>query len=401
MDSVANTWLKNYLANYTDVPKGTGKVIPLVVIESIAMCVSHLISIYLVHFLHFTTFQVGKLLSAFSLGTCIGSLISGYLTTKISVIKVSAFGIFLYALGFFLLSSITSYSYLLIVLFLCGIGGVFMMIANLTALIKLADSDAMKNRIVVIQSVVFNLSFSISSFFMSYFHAERLKSLFLLFGFLLLCSAILLLSRDDGFVMEKRKINYAVKRNWSALSMIIPIVFFYGVIYSLIRIYFPLEAVSRFNNPFLSWLVLSLNPIMIIFIQPLLISKLQAKGNLVLLSTGAFFLGLGYVLFGTTSYLTLSLIFIFFASIGEMLFSPISKKMAATSFGPGNEGLGLATWKMTYYFSGVIGAIFVGYVGENYANINIWTICAPLSLSIILLVVCYGKYMERVAGLTN
>jgi MFS family permease len=395
MGSSTNAFLKNYLAHYTDVPKGTGKVIPLVVIESIAMCVSHLISIYLVHSLHFTTFQVGKLMSAFSLGTCIGSLISGYLTTRISVVKVSAFGIFLYAVGFFLLSSITSYSYLLAILFLCGIGGVFMMIANLTALIKLADSDAMKNRIIVIQSVVFNLSFSISSFFMSYFQAERLKNLFLLFGFLLLFSAIFLLSRDDGFVMEKRKASYSVKKNLSALGMIIPVVFVYGIIYSLIRIYFPLEAVSRFNSPFYSWLILSLNPMMLIFVQPLLIGKLQAKGNLVLLGTGAFFFGTGYFLFGITSYLVWSLIFIFFASIGEMLFSPISKKIAATSFGPGNEGLGLATWKMTYYLSGVIGAIFVGFVGENYSNINIWAICIPLSLFIILFVICYGRYADK------
>jgi MFS family permease len=132
--NVKRFFFDHYLVNYVDAPRGTGKIIPLVVIESMALCVSYFISIYLVNSLHFSPFQVGKLISALSLGTCVGALLSGYLTTKISVIKVSAFGLFTYAIGFFLLSFVTSYPSLLIILFLCGLGGVFMMIANLTAL---------------------------------------------------------------------------------------------------------------------------------------------------------------------------------------------------------------------------------------------------------------------------
>lgn len=135
-----------YIINYTDVPKGAGVIFTLVSIESLAVCVSYLISIYLVNSLHFSAFQVGKLISILSLGTCAGSLLSGYLTTKISVIKVSSLGLFINALGFIFLSLTTSYYNMAAILFFCGIGSVFMMIGNLTALIKLADNDMMKSK---------------------------------------------------------------------------------------------------------------------------------------------------------------------------------------------------------------------------------------------------------------
>ena len=216
-----NYFFKNYLANYIDVPKGTGVIMPLVVIESLAMCVSYLISIYLVNSLHFSAFQVGKLISLLSLGTCIGSLLSGYLTTRISVMKVSSLGLFIYALGFFLLSFVTSYSYLLIILFLCGVGGVFMMIGNLTALIKLADSDLMKNRIIVLQSVVFNLSLSISGFLMSYFQAGAIRNLFLTFGFLLLVSGVCVLNFKENFIPLTRSSSFFILTKQSCSSLVL------------------------------------------------------------------------------------------------------------------------------------------------------------------------------------
>jgi len=104
---------------------------------------------------------------------------------------------------------------------------------------------------------------------------------------------------------------------------------------------------------------------------------------------------LGYVLFGLSTYLIPSLLFVLLATAGEMIVSPITKRIAATSFGYGNEGIGLASWKMTYYFSGVFGAIFVGYLGENYQNLNIWLICIPLSLAIIFCALCYNSLFSN------
>ena len=403
INKIKNFLVNNYFINYIDVPKGTEKIIPLVIIESLAISVSYLISIYLVNSLHFAPLAVGKLISMFSLGTCAGSLVSGYLTTRVSVIKVSSLGLFMYAMGFFFLSFVTSYSFLLVILFLCGISGIFMMIGNLTALIKLADNDVMQNRIIVLQSVIFNLSFSVSSFFMSYLQAQSLRTFFLLFGFMLLISGIFVLNfktySTPAPTTDKKASLFLTKTEFPSIIMIISMIFLYGIMYSLVKIYFPVETVSRFHNSFYSWLILSINPLMIIFLQPLLIGRLKNKGNIFLLLSGSFLLGVGYAFFGISTYLILSILFILLATCGEMLFSPISKKLVATSFGYGNEGIGLAVWKMTYYFSGVLGAIFIGYLGENFRDLNIWLVCLPLSLALIICIVCYSAYVGKLQAM--
>ncbi len=65
---------------------------------------------------------------------------------------------------------------------------------------------------------------------------------------------------------------------------------------------------------------------------------------------------------GITNYFILSILYLGLATIGEMIFSPVSKKVAANSFGHGNDGIGFAAWKTNYYLSDVIGGLFVEYL---------------------------------------
>ena len=386
---------KNYFSNYTDVPKGTGRIIPLIIVESLAMCLPYFISIYFVNVQHFSNFQVGQLLSTMSFGTCIGSLISGYLTTKMPPIKVSSLGLFIYGIGLLLLAVNTSFIVLLGIMFCCGIGGVFMMIANLTALITLTHDDAIKNRLIVLQSVIFNASISFFGFLISYLNHGSIIYLFIILGLLLLASGIIVFNFK---IQKPTPSNKADKANITisgSLLTLLSAVFFYGVIFSLIKIYFPLEATSRFHNPLMSWVLLSVNPLIVIFIQPLLFNKLGKTRDITLLATGGVLLGIGYLLFGTTTLFLPSVIFISIATFGEMIFSPVSKKLASTLFGSGKEGLGLASWKMTYYLSGVFGAFSMGYLTEAYKNINIWFVCLLLSLAMTVSVVCYSSVNNK------
>ena len=145
----------------------------------------------------------------------------------------------------------------------------------------------------------------------------------------------------------------------------------------------------------MSWVLLSVNPLIVIFIQPLLFNKLGKTRDITLLATGGVLLGIGYLLFGTTTLFLPSVIFISIATFGEMIFSPVSKKLASTLFGSGKEGLGLASWKMTYYLSGVFGAFSMGYLTEAYKNINIWFVCLLLSLAMTVSVVCYSSVNNK------
>ncbi|WP_419420751.1 MFS transporter [Legionella sp. D16C41] len=390
------TSFKKLYSFYFNAPTGTGKLIPLIVIESAAICITYFISVYLRKSLGFDSFQVGKLISALSIGVCTGSVVSGYLTVKLNPTKVAALGFLIYALGFSFLSMITSYYPLMFTLLLCGCGGVFITVANLTALIKLAEDDIMKNKILVIQSVIFNFSLSIFSFLLCYLKTEHIKNLFFICAIVLACTSVFVF-RIKGFNPSNGKLIKLEKNKADPLllMMIVCVVFLYGLIYSLVKVYFPFEVNVRFNNnPWILWLILSANPLCVVLLQPMLINKLKYKTNTFLLLIGGSLVGFGYLFFGLTTYFLPSLLFICFATVGELVFSPISKKVAAISLGEGKEGLGFATWKMTYYVSGIIGASLVGYFGVNYKTINVWMFCAPLSLAIILCIIGFELFKK-------
>lgn len=384
---------KVFFANYFDVPKGTGKVALLVFIESFAISISFFVSIYLSKSLGFNQVQIGNLISIMLAGTCAGSFLSGYLVSFIKPSIVASVGFVLFALGFLLLAVISSFELLLPVMFLCGVGGVFMMIANLTALIRLAKDDAMKDRLIVLQSVIFNLTVSVAAFLLSYLTHTQLSKMFLLLAFSLVIAAVIALRLDltSRKVIIKRKDEKQPIINRPLLLTLIPMIACYGIVFSIVKTYFAIDTVERFDNHLLAWIVMSANPMLVIFIQPGLVRSLRNKGNTQLLLLGGSLLCGGYLLFGLSKMIIPSLIFIAIASIGEMIFSPISKKMAACSLGYGNEGMGLAVWKITYYLSGVFGASFSGYLGHSFNHQYAWMICLPLLMCIILCATLYIK----------
>jgi MFS family permease len=88
------------------------------------------------------------------------------------------------------------------------------------------------------------------------------------------------------------------------------------------------------------------------------------------------------------------------ATLGEMIFAPISKTFASTFLGSGNEGVGFAIWKISYYLSGVFGASVSGYIGHYYGHQKAWSICALLLLCVIIYYLFYSA-QKGVLGLVN
>lgn len=377
--------------NYLSVPKGTGKVAALVFIESLAMSVSFFLSIYLSKVLGFNQAQVGYLISIMLAGTCVGSFASGYLTGFVAPRIVASIGFVLFGAAFLLMATLRDFVLLMPSVFLCGVGGVFMMIANLTALIRLAKSDAMKNRMIVLQGVIFNATVSIAAGLLSFLSNHNLEKLFICLAVTLFISAYLTLSSGkDTKIENKCKKRDKIIPNISMLFTIIPMIACYGVIFSIVKTFFAVDTGSRFSNPWLVWMVLSANPFLVVFVQPTLIGLLKNKSSMSLMVSGSVLLCSGYLLFGISSLLIPSLLFISIATVGEMIFSPISKKMAASSMGKNQEGMGIAVWKVTYYLSGIIGASLSGFIGNSYGHAYAWGLSLP---SMIVMCVCGFIFM--------
>tara|TARA_B110000879_G_scaffold208290_1_gene293589 strand:- start:364 stop:1575 length:1212 start_codon:yes stop_codon:yes gene_type:complete len=374
-----------YLSHYLDVPKGFGKIAWLVLVESLAMSVSFFISIYFSKALGFNQAQIGYCISIMLSGSFCGALTCGYLTSKIRPVLLTSAGFILFGAAFSFLSITQSFYNMLPVMFACGFSSVLMMTSNLTSLVKLSDDDHFKNKALVLQSVIFNFTVTITAYIISSFSYQSLKSLFILISASLFVAGIMTIKMSLGATESVNNCNKEkdFRPNYSLLTCIIPMIICYSVVFAMVKSLFAIDAINRFDNNGLSWVIMSLNPLLVVFMQPTLFSFLKNKNNILLMTVGGVCLCLGYLFFGITKLFIPSLFFIVLATIGEMIVSPISKRLASSSLGQGYEGMGLSMWKVVYYISGMIGASSTGYIGHRLGHEFAWLVCLPLSLIII------------------
>jgi predicted MFS family arabinose efflux permease len=387
-------FLKHYLSNYIDIPRASWRVIPLIFLESLVMSVSFFIAVFFTKSLEFSTQIVGNLISMMMFGTFAGAILSGYLTIRILPSKITAFGFLLVSLSFLSLSISRDIFVLMPVMFLLGVGSVFMMIANLTALVRTATDDKSKNQLIVLQGVIFNITVSITGFLFSYLHPSNFYLLFKLLSIMLILSGLYLFKQKIVIPSKQTIDKKRSKIHWDLALLVVPSVFFYGLVFSVVKVFYAIDIQQKFDAPLLQSMMLSANPFMVIFIQPLLVSFIKKNDGLEYMTLGAILISVGYILFGFSKGLLPVLTLIMIATIGEMIFSPLSKKYASSMYGEGFEGMGLATWKLVYYLSGIIGASLSGTLGANYGHSYAWSMCGMLGLISLLVFVIYGRRIK-------
>lgn len=398
MNILIKNGIGKYISHYLDVPEGFGKIGWLVLVESLAMSISFYISVYFSKGLGFNSAEIGNCISSALAGSLFAALSTGYLSTKMQSLRLASIGFFLFSCVFIFLPMIKNIHQVIPLMFLSGFSSVFMMTANLTSLAQLSEDKHLRNKAIVMQSVIFNLTVTITAYFVSTFSYQSLKVLFFLTSFLLFSSGLIThrLSsinpcKPNSNTMQSEK-KYSV--NFSLLIFLIPIIICYSIVCAMVKGMFAIDAMSRFDNYWLSWMLLSLNPILVVFLQPTVFGLIKNKDNYFSLTVGGLCLCLGYLFFGVTKFFIPSLIFIFFATIGEMIVAPISKSLASSSLGKGYEGVGISMWKVIYYTSGMIGASSTGYIGLKYSHKSAWLICIPLSIIIMFCFFSLNGYIS-------
>lgn len=382
-----------YVSHYLDVPKGFGKVAWLLLVESLAMSVSFFIAVYFSKSLGFNQAQIGYCISIMLTGSFCGAVVSGYLSRRINSILLTSVGFISFGVAFSFLSLTESFYNMLPIMFTCGFSSVLMMTSNLTSLVKLPGDEHSKNKALVLQSVIFNFTVTITAYIISSFSYKSLRALFVMIAASLFIAGLMTIKMNLNVTKKisvptvRKKLNPNIK----LLSCIVPMIICYSIVFSMVKIFFAIDAVNRFENNLLSWIIMSLNPMLVVFLQPTLFNFIKNKDNILLLSIGGICLCLGYLFFGITKMFIPSIFFIIIATVGEMIFAPISKRLASSALGEGNEGMGISMWKVIYYISGIIGASSTGYIGHNFGHNYAWLVCLPLSIVILSSYLWFNK----------
>ena len=320
------------------------------------------LSLYLTKSLNFSLSDVGWIMTAFGLGSVIGSWLGGKLTDKIGFYKVMVFSLFISGLFFILLQFLTAFTSFWIGIFLVMLVSDMFRPAMFVALNSYSKPEN-KTRTVTLIRLAINLGFSagpaiggIIIITMSY------GGLFWIDGITCMLAALVLLK-----VLHPKKAktidNLKIENPQSAYQDKVFLLFLGAmVLFGIVFLqYFSTMPLYYKDAHYLSeleiGLLLGLNGFLIFVFEMPLIKWLEnsrfTKSGLML--TGALLTGLSFLVLNMTSWAGVLIIGMLLMTFGEMIAFPFSNAFAMERAKKGNPGEYMALYSISFSIAHIFG----------------------------------------------
>ena len=390
--------MKSLFNNYIDTFKGLSTEVwwlsLITLINRAGTMVVPFLSLYLNKNLNFTLADVGWIMSAFGLGSVLGSWIGGKLTDKIGYYKIMVFSLVLSGLLFIGLQFLTTFVEIAIGVFvLMAVADMFRpaMFVALSAYSKPEN----KTRSITLIRLAINLGFSagpaIGGFIivnMSY------GGLFWLDGITCILAGILLLNvlnpkttkTLDEVVIENPKSAYSDTTYLIFLASMILFSIAFLQYFSTMPLYY--KDVHLLNENKIG-LLMGLNGLLI-FIFEMPIVKFFENGKYTkttLIIIGAILTALSFLVLNFSSWVGVLVIGILLMTIGEMIAFPFSNAFALQRAKKGNQGEYMALYSIAFAIAHILGhntgMQFVyrfGFEFTWYATTGLMVICVFILL---------------------
>ena len=356
------------------------------------------LSIYLTTDLHFTLDNVAWIMSAFGMGSIVGSWMGGKMTDIIGYHKVMTFSLFVSGLMFIAFQFLTTFTSICVGIFiLMSVADMFKpaMYVALNAYSKPEN----KTRSVTLIRLAINLGFSVGPAVggliittMSY------EGLFWIDGFSCMTAAIVLLKvlHPKKARTYEEEVNNNPKSAYTDKSFLIFFVamVIFGIIFlQLISTipYFYKDGLGL--TEFEIGLLMALNGILIFAFEMPLINWLQSskytKTGLMLF--GMLITALSFAFLLISPWIGIIIISMVFITLGEMIVFPFSNSFSLTRAKRGLKGQYMALYSMSFSISHVFGHNLGFHMIDKYGFDKTWILMGFLGLlGVILLMILKG-----------
>ena len=320
------------------------------------------LSLYLTKSLGFSLSDVGWIMSAFGLGSVVGSWLGGKLTDKIGFYKVMVFSLFVTGLLFVLLQYLTTFATFWIGIFVVMLIADMFRPAMFVALSTYSKPEN-KTRSVTLIRLAINLGFSAGPAIggliittLSY------GGLFWVDGITCIMAALVLLNvlhpkkakALDSIKAEKPESAYHDK----AFLIFLGAMVLFGIVFLQ---YFSTMPLYYKDAHYLSELeigiLLGMNGFLIFVFEMPLIKWLEnstfTKSGLML--TGAILTGLSFLILNFTSWVGVLIIGMMLMTFGEMIAFPFSNAFAMERAKKGNQGEYMALYSISFSIAHIFG----------------------------------------------
>ena len=371
-----------YLRNFEGLSKEIWLLSLITFINRAGAMVIPFLSLYLVNAKGFTLPQVGWIMSAFGLGSLLGTYVGGRLTDTIGFYKVITVSLFLGGIGFILLQFINSfYGFCL---------GIFALIfaadAYRPAIFVACEAYSKPGNVtrsITLIRLAINLGFSIGPLIGGIIIASiSYRSLFWIDGITcVLAAAVLFFTLKPKKIVQEETVKPLAKegvpptRNPLFLLLIFIMIANTAAFvqyFSVIPLYYEKEYLL--TEDLIGWLLFLNGALIVLFEMPLVgwldrrnISKTKATlWGILLLAASFWVLNLGH----TVWLLILGMILM---TLGEMIGSPFSNALALEMAPKGRKGSYMGLYSMSFSVSHMVGHSSGMNLADGYGFDSTWT----------------------------
>ncbi len=394
--------LKNYISTFDGLSKEVWWLSLITLINRAGTMVIPFLSLYLTEDLGFTLSNVGTIMTAFGLGSVIGSWLGGKLTDKIGYYKIMVFSLFISGFMFIGLQYLkTIYTLSLGIFTLMVVADMFRpaMFVALSAYSKPEN----KTRSVTLIRLAINLGFSAGPAVGGLIIVSLgYGGLFWVDGITCIAATLLLikvLNPKKTRVQDEIKVDnpYSAYKDKPFIIFLFAL-FLFGFIFLQYFSTMPLYYRERHLLSELEiGLLLGANGFFIFLLEMPLIKYLEntrfAKTSLILF--GAFLTAISFLILNFSNWSGILIFAMFLMTLGEMIAFPFANAFALQQAKKGNQGEYMALYSIAFSFAHIFGHKSGMELVEGVGYDNTWYIMTVLGGLCMLLLYILNQFIKR------
>ncbi|QXP59741.1 MFS transporter [Olleya sp. HaHaR_3_96] len=393
--------LKNYISTFDGLSKEVWWLSLITLINRAGTMVIPFLSLYLTEDLGFTLSNVGTIMTAFGLGSVIGSWLGGKLTDKIGYYKIMVFSLFISGFMFIGLQYLkTIYTLSLGIFALMVVADMFRpaMFVALSAYSKPEN----KTRSVTLIRLAINLGFSAGPAVGGLIIVSLgYGGLFWVDGITCIAATLLLikvLNPKKTRVQDDIKVDnpYSAYKDKPFILFLFAL-FLFGFIFLQYFSTMPLYYRERHLLSELEiGLLLGANGFFIFLLEMPLIKYLENTrfSKIALILFGAFLTAISFLILNFSSWSGILIFAMFLMTVGEMIAFPFANAFALQQAKKGNQGEYMALYSIAFSFAHIFGHKSGMELVEGVGYDNTWYIMTLLGGLCMLLLYFLNQFMK-------
>ena len=392
----------NYINTFRGLSKEVWWLSLITLINRAGTMVIPFLSLYLTEDMNFSISDVGWIMSAFGLGSVVGTWVGGKLTDQIGFYKVMVRSLLSTGILFIILQFLNTFTSICIGIFLIMLVADTFRPAMFVAMSAYSKPEN-KTRSVTLIRLAINLGYSAGPAVGGLIITTMgYSGLFWIDGITCILATILLVKvlnpkvskTIDEFVVENPTSVYKDKPFWIFFfAMLVFAVIFFQLFSAMPLYYKDIHSLNKIEIG----LLLGCNGLIIFLFEMPLISWLEksnfSKVGLILF--GAILTSLSFLVLTLTSWTGILIIGMLFMTVGEMIAFPFSNSFAMDLAKKGNQGEYMAMYIMSFSVASVfgfnVGLQIIAGIGFN----NAWMIMSVLGGVCVFLLFILKSYINR------